>query len=803
MKFSESWLKEWVNPSVSTDDLIEKLTMAGLEVDATEPAAGAFSGVVVGEITAIEQHPDADKLRVCQVAGHPDGIKQVVCGAPNARIGIKIPFATVGAVLPPLDDGKAFKIKKAKLRGVESFGMLCGQTELLVGDDDDGLFELPLGAGVGQDFREYLKLDDTIIEVDLTPNRSDCLSIQGIAREVGVLYKQPVNSLTVPAVEVQTDSIVNARVEAAQACPVYITRVLENIDNTIKSPLWLQEKLRRSGIRSIDAVVDVTNFVLLELGQPMHAFDKATLQGDITVRFAHNNETLALLNDQDITLDEKSLVICDEQSPIALAGIMGGSRTAVSNATTSLVLEAAFFNPIVIAGKARGYGLHTDSSHRFERGVDYALAHKAIERASSLLVEITGAKAGPIQMTQDASTLPKTAAITLNKQRIAVGLGFAIDDQEIEDILTRLGLLLQSKTDTDWVFDVPSYRFDISIEADLLEELARIYGYNNLPTTTPVLEQTLAQSPESVTSLDTLKDHLASSGFNEAITYSFIDPALHKKLFGDAAAVNVLNPISQDMSIMRISLIPGLAQTLIKNVNKQAQRVALFETGLTFKPLADFNADTMQGLAQEGYVAGLLYGHKADQSWHSSSQNVDFYDLKGALESLLSFAQTNVTYTPCQDVPYLHPGQSAYVSLNGSVIGVLGALHPQIVKALGVNQSVFVFELQLDAVLSTQKPAFSPISKFPEVSRDIAIVVKTPVMAADIERAITACGGDILKQVNVFDVYSGKGIEEDEKSIAFSLIFQHPSRTLTEDEINTPMDAIVSLLESEFNAKLR
>ncbi len=803
MKFSESWLKEWVNPNVSTDDLIEKLTMAGLEVDATEPAAGAFSGVVVGEITAIEQHPDADKLRVCQVAGHPDGIKQVVCGAPNAREGIKIPFATVGAVLPPLDDGKAFKIKKAKLRGVESFGMLCGQTELLVGDNDDGLFELPLDANVGQDFREYLQLDDTVIEVDLTPNRSDCLSIQGIAREVGVLYKQPVNPLTIEPVKAQTDSLVKARVDAAPACPVYITRVLENVDNTVQTPLWLQEKLRRSGIRSIDAVVDVTNFVLLEMGQPMHAFDKATLEGDMIVRFAQNKETLSLLNDQEITLDDSSLVVCDHQGLVALAGIMGGSRTAVSQNTTSLVLEAAFFDPIIIAGKARGYGLHTDSSHRFERGVDYTLAERAIERASALLIDITGANAGPINIVQDAAALPKTVAITLNKKRIAVGLGFAIDDQEIEDILTRLGLTLQSKTDTDWVFDVPSYRFDISIEADLLEELARIYGYNNLPTTTPVLEQTLAQSPESVTSLDTLKDHLASSGFNEAITYSFIDPALHKKLFDDQSAVNVLNPISKDMSIMRTSLLPGLVQTLIKNVNKQAQRVALFETGLTFKPLADFNADTMQGLAQDGYVAGLLYGHKADQSWHSGSQNVDFYDLKGALESLLSLAQADVTYTPCHDVAYLHPGQSAYVSLNGSVIGVLGALHPQTVKALGLNQSVFVFELQLDAVLSTQKPAFSPISKFPEVSRDIAIVVKVGVMAADIQRAITTCAGETLKHVNVFDVYSGKGIEEDEKSIAFSLIFQHPSRTLTEEEINTPMDAIITLLESEFNAKLR
>lgn len=802
MKFSESWLREWVNPNASTQQIVDQLTMAGLEVDAVEPVAGTFSGVIVGEIVDAQQHPDADKLRVCKVAGLPEGETQVVCGAPNARVGLKIPFATVGASLPPGEDGKPFKIKKAKLRGVESFGMLCGQTELQAGDDDEGLWELPADAPVGQDLREYLSLNDNLIEVDPTPNRSDCLSIKGLARELGVLSKIEVTAPVIAAVEPQISDVLSVTLSAGSACSRYVGRVIKGIDIAKPSPLWLQEKLRRSGIRSIDAVVDVTNYVLIELGQPMHAFDLAKINGGINVRLANAKEELTLLNDQKVELKEDTLVIADESGALAMAGIMGGEASAVTSATQDIFLESAFFEPIAIAGRARSYGLHTDSSHRFERGVDYNGAQAAIERATALLLEIVGGQAGPVIVAESQQDLPSVSNVNLSKARIESGLGFAIPDVEVEDILTRLGLKLVESNESGWTFAVPSYRFDVAIEADLLEELARIYGYNNLPTTTVRIPAQLPSKTETVTKLDRIKDHLASRGYREVITYSFVDPALQNLINGEQANVPIINPISSDMGIMRTSLLPGLLNTLSKNVKRQVQRVRIFESGLTFVAPEGMDSQTLEGLTQPSMFAGLIYGARAPVGWHADKDDVDFYDIKGDLESLLAFTGQAVTFESAE-VKALHPYQTAKVKLAGAEIGYIGALHPEVAKQLDLPKAAYVFEVSLDAIKQAKVPAFTALSRYPEVARDLAIVVDKGVNGAALEAEIRSVAGDYLKNLKIFDVYSGKGIDPQRKSIAFNLIFQHPSRTLTEDEISAPMAEIVKKLEQSFNAQLR
>jgi len=798
MKFSESWLREWVNPDITTAELVEQLTMAGLEVDGVEPVAGQFSQVVVGEILEATQHPDADKLRVCQVAGAPDGVKQVVCGAPNARVGIKIPFALVGANLPPGDDGKAFKIKKAKLRGVESLGMLCGQTELQAGDDDSGLWELPADAPVGTDLREYLDLNDAIIEVDLTPNRSDCLSIKGLAREVGVLNKSVVTGPTIQPVKNTCNDVFPVSLQAAEACPRYAGRVIRGVDLSKPSPHWLQEKLRRSGLRSIDPVVDITNYLLLEAGQPMHAFDLAKLKDSIIVRMAKDGEKLVLLDGQEVTLKSDTLVIADGQGPLAMAGIMGGEPSSVTATTTDIFLESAFFNPVAIAGKARNYGLHTDSSHRFERGVDYNGAVAAIERATALLLEITGGDAGPVICEDVGTALPDQQVVTLSQSRIASGLGFAIPDSEVEDILTRLGLTLASKTSAIWTFTIPSYRFDISIEQDLLEELARIYGYNKLPTTAMRIPAKITRQEESAIPSIRVAHHMISRSYQEAITYSFIDPKL-EKLFADeqndAAAVELLNPISADMSVMRTSLLPGLLDTLMRNTNRQQQRVRLFETGLRFVP-------SSEGLRQTPSVAAVICGPREETGWAGVKGEVDFYDIKGDLESLLALNGREIHFVAGKRAG-MHPGQCAEVFVGGESAGFVGALHPQLLKSQGITKNVYAFELDLEKVITATVPAFQPLSKFPEVSRDLAILVDKSVTAAALTAEIKSVAGEHLKNLKVFDVYSGEGIDPKRKSLAFSLTFQHPSRTLNEEEINSPVAAVIKRLEEVFDANLR
>ena len=793
MKFSESWLREWVNPPVDTTELVSQLTMAGLEVDGVEPVAPPFSGVVVGEIVSVEQHPDADKLRVCQVAGNSDVPLQVVCGAPNARIGIKIPFATVGAVLPG-----DLKIGKAKPRGVESFGMLCAEQELGVSDASDGLWELPAEAPVGENLRDYLSLDDKIIEVDLTPNRGDCLSVRGVAREVGVLNRTAVTEPRIAPVKPVVEETFPVTLSAPQACPRYVGRVIKGIDPRATSPLWLQDKLRRCGLRSIDPVVDVTNYILMELGQPMHAFDLGKLQGGIDVRMANAGEKLTLLGGAETELDAETLVITDQSQAVAMAGIMGGAETAVSDVTTSIFLESAYFDRVVIANKARGYGLHTDSSHRFERGVDPKLQKAAIERATELLLDIVGGEPGPVVCVESAEQLAEPLAVPLASGNLAQQLGVVIPAEQVDDILNRLGMAIVARQDAgdsvNWTVQPPSWRFDIAIEADLVEEIARIYGYNNIPTTTVTAGLAIKASPENRRPLSVIRDKLLAHGFQEVITYSFVAPEVQQLVTPGQDSVALANPIASDMAVMRMSLWPGLMAILRNNLNRQQSRVRAFEVGQVFVP------DT-EGLVQENRIAGVICGDAQPENWASATGEVDFFDLKGVVEMLLGDVSQYQFATTSH--PMLQPGQAARVAISGEVVGLLGKLHPAVAGQLDIAQEAFVFELDLAQIQQTAVPSYRDISKFPEVRRDLAFIVDREVSFSALEKVAREAAGKNLTHLKVFDVYQGKGIENNRKSIALGLTFQDSSRTLAEEEINTAAGNVVDALEQKFAASLR
>ncbi|QIL88956.1 phenylalanine--tRNA ligase subunit beta [Microbulbifer sp. SH-1] len=794
MKFSNAWLREWVNPDLTAQQLADQITMAGLEVDAVEPVAGNFSGVVVGEIVACEQHPDADKLRVCKVKGHPEGEMQVVCGAPNARVGIKIPFALVGAALPG-----DFKIKKAKLRGVESFGMLCAQTELELGTDNDGIWELPADAPTGTDLREYLLLDDSAIEVDLTPNRSDCLGVAGIAREVGVLNRCAVTEPAIDPVVATIDDSFPVSLMAEDACPRYVGRVIRNIDITAVTPLWMQERLRRSGLRSIDPVVDVTNYVLLELGQPMHAFDLAKLSGGIRVRMAEQGEKLTLLDEQEVQLKADTLLIADEKGPLAIAGIMGGLDSSVTENTKDIFLESAFFSPLAIAGKARSYGLHTDSSHRFERGVDYRLQEKAIERATKLLLDIVGGEPGPVHLREVAEAMPAERRITLRRARVKTGLGIDLADSEIVEILTRLGLEKLSASEEGWSFLVPSFRFDISIEADLLEELARVYGYNRIPSVSFNAALDVVPRAEAAVAQSRLEQTLLARGYQEAITFSFIDRDTAARFDPEVEPVALQNPISAELSVMRSTLMAGLVKALQYNLNRQQDRLRLFETGLRFVP-----GQSLAELKQERMIAGLIYGTRHPEGWAGSKDLVDFFDIKADVEALLAHydAGAEFSFAPAKH-PALHPGQCAQVLRKGVSVGYIGALHPQLQQAYDLPKSAYVFELSLDGLGQAVIPSFSPLSKFPEVRRDLAVLADAQTPVGELAQAAVEAAGEFLTDFNIFDVYQGKGIDFNSKSVAMGLTFQHPSRTLNDEEINAAVEAVVRQLEQKYNASLR
>ncbi|MDH4562331.1 phenylalanine--tRNA ligase subunit beta [Pseudomonas sp. BN411] len=791
MKFSEQWLRSWVSPQVSRDELVARLSMAGLEVDSVTPVAGAFSGVVVGEVLSTEQHPDADKLRVCQVSNGSETL-QVVCGAPNVRPGLKIPFAMIGAELPG-----DFKIKKAKLRGVESNGMLCSASELQISDENDGLMELAADAPVGQDIRAYLGLDDVIIELGLTPNRGDCLSMSGLAREVGALYAAPVTRPQVAAVAPAHDEVRPVEVTAPAACPRYLGRVIRNVDLSRPTPLWMVERLRRSEVRSIDAAVDITNYVMLELGQPMHAFDLAEINGGIRVRMADEGEKLVLLDGQEVSLRADTLVIADHNRALAIAGVMGGEHSGVSGKTRDLFLEAAFFDTIAVAGKARSYGLHTDSSHRFERGVDFQLAREAMERATGLLLEIVGGEAGPIIEAASQESLPNVAPVTLRADRIAQMLGMEMDAAEVERLLTALDLKVTAEGAGQWRVEVPSHRFDISLEVDLIEELGRLYGYNRLPVRYPQARLAPRARAEGAVELPALRRLLVARGFHEAITYSFIDPKLFELFTPGVKPLMLANPISADMAAMRSSLWPGLVSALQHNLNRQQSRVRLFESGLRF-------VGQLEGLKQEPMLAGVLCGSRLPEGWANGRDAVDFYDAKADVEAVLGAAGDlgAFSFVPGEH-PALHPGQTARIEREGRLVGFLGALHPELAKALDLDQPVYLFELVLAEVMQGKLPSFSELSRYPEVRRDLALLVDREVPAESVLATIREAAGEWMTDLRLFDVYHGKGIDPLRKSLAVGLTWQHPSRTLTDDEVNTTTQNIVTSLEDRFNATLR
>jgi phenylalanyl-tRNA synthetase beta chain len=794
MKFSEKWLREWVSPNMDTNALSEQLSMAGLEVDGIDPVAGDFTGVVIGEVISAEQHPDADKLKVTKVnVGEAEPL-DIVCGAANCRVGLKVAVAKVGAILPG-----NFKIKKAKLRGQPSMGMLCAFEELGMSESSDGILELPQDVAIGQDIREYFDLDDKIIDVDLTANRSDCLGLKGIAREVGVLNSLDVQELVIEPIVPTIDDKIDIELVNSDSCPRYLGRVIKNVNLDAQTPLWMVEKLRRSGIRSIDAIVDVTNYVLLELGHPMHAFDLASIKGGIKVRSAEQNEELVLLDGNTVKLDVSTLVIADHEKSLAMAGIFGGEKSGVTTETKDILLESAFFSPLAIAGQARKYGLHTDASHRYERGVDHQLQHDAIERATALLLDVVGGAAGPVVEAVANEKLPKSKTVTLRQSRLNKVIGHVISQEQVTDILTRLGLTV-SFDNEQWQADIPSYRFDISIEEDLIEEVARVYGYNNIPNVAPKAALKMTRHNEADLSTNKVRNTLVTLGYQEAITYSFVDPKVQSILHPSADPLVLPHPISIEMSVMRVSMLPGLLSSQVYNQNRQQARIRLFEHGLKF--IKDVSAEN--GVLQTPVISGVISGSTVGEHWDIATRSVDFFDLKGDVESLLALTADKSSFEiKAEQVEGLHPGQSAAIYRNNKKVGFLGALHPQIQTKLDINNQTFVFEIEMLGLETRKLPLAQDISKFPANRRDIAIVVKEEVNSGDILTMIENVGGNQLVELNLFDVYKGKGIDSGYKSLAIALTLQNVERTLEEKDINLVVDQVVASLAEKFNASLR
>ncbi|MFP6817433.1 MAG: phenylalanine--tRNA ligase subunit beta [Pseudomonadales bacterium] len=792
MKFSEAWLREWVDPAISRDELLEQLTMAGLEVDGASSVAGDFSGVIVAEIVSVTRHPEADKLSVCQVSDGADTY-QVVCGAPNVRPGMTSAFAPVGATLP-----ENFRIRKVTLRDVESNGMLCSMAELELGDDQDGIIELDLADQVGKDLREALLLDDVIVDLDLTPNRGDCLSVRGLAREVGVLNNLSVETREVMAVDAVIDDIFAVELEDSSGCPRYLGRVIRGVDTSRPSPLWLTEKLRRCGLRSIDPIVDVTNFVMLEIGQPMHAFDLKRLADKIVVRRARSDDTLTLLDGQQIELDETTLLITDGDGPVAIAGVMGGERSGVQADTTDIFLESAFFSPLAISGTARRFGLHTDASHRYERGVDFNLQRTAIERATQLLLSIVGGRPGPVSEVVDANALPVAAEVSVRQARLNTLVGTPIDAAEVDGAMQRLDFEVLNREDgadgVTWKIKAPSHRFDITCEADLVEEVCRIFGYDNIPIRRPVTDLKLRRVPRQTLPASELKIQLASMGYHEAISYSFVDPRVQDMLAPGVDALALANPMSTEQSVMRVNLLPGLIDALRFNVARQQDRLRLFELGLSFTPGDVVNQKLMLG--------GLLWGKRFPESWNQPDDDVDFFDLKGDVERLIGWIGDQVRYEKRSD-PVFHPGQAGSVLLDSEIVGRFGRLHPEIERALDVAGGVFVFELDGAVALSRAKHQHRRLSRYPSVRRDLAVVLNEAVTAAQVEGILRKALGEILVDFRLFDVYQGKGIDSNEKSLGVGLTFQDASATLTEEDIGNYTGKAVDALARGVGARLR
>lgn len=791
MKISENWLRTWVNPAIDSDTLSDQLTMLGLEVDELAPVAKPFTGVVVGEVLTVEQHPDADRLRVTTVnigSGEP---LQIVCGAPNVRAGMKAPVATIGAVL--LGD---FKIKKGKLRGVESQGMLCGASEIDLEDKIDGLLELPDDAPVGVNIREYLKLDDNVIDISITPNRGDCFSIRGIAREVAVINQLQMNEPEIKSVDATiTDEkkvVINT-----DGAPRYLGRVIKNVNVKAATPEWMEQALARSGIRTHSILVDVTNYVLMELGQPMHAFDLAKIEGTVHVRQAQPQEKLQLLNDQEVELQEDVMVIADDQKALAIAGIMGGLASSVTDDTTDIFLESAFFAPLAIAGRARRFGLHTDSSQRYERGVDFELPLIAMNRASQLIQELAGGEFGPITVAEKSDLLPKREAIELKQVQVDQLLGYKVAAEFITDALTRLGCEVTVQANGEWSVVPPSHRYDMAIYQDLIEEVARIDGYDNIQISLPSMDVQLAKYQDRF-EIAQLRQTVVTLGYQEAISFSFADAKLEKQLNPQVSPLMLANPISSDLAAMRSTLLSSLIPCVQYNLNRQQSRVRFFELGLRF----DYqNANSIQDLKQIPTLALVAVGSREPESWHAKPQPMDFFDFKGEVEEILAAGRVKVEYVRSER-PWLHPGQSAEILVDGQSIGYLGRLHPSLENELDLS-TTWVAELDQAAVLQSYVSNFTELSRFPSVRRDIALLISDNINVRDIQQLIEKTGGELLDSTWLFDVYTGQGVEEGKRSLAFALLWQHPSRTLEDAEIKSGMDNIIQVLENTYQATLR
>jgi phenylalanyl-tRNA synthetase beta chain len=791
MQFSESWLRSLCNPALSTEELCHLLTMAGLEVEERRSAGADFSGVVVAEVLSVEKHPDADKLKLCSVNVGESAPLQIVCGAPNVAAGMKVPCARVGAKLPGIE------IKRAKVRGIESFGMLCSARELGLSEDHGGLLPLATDAKVGEDIRRHFDLDDQLITLKLTPNRADCLSLLGIARELSALTGAP---LLAPEIKPVSASVADTRqvvLDAPASCSRYCGRIVRGVDARAATPEWMKRRIERSGIRAISFLVDVTNYVMLELGQPLHAFDDAELSGAIHVRLPRAGEKLLLLNEQTVTPSADTALIADDEKPLAMAGIMGGEHSGIGDQTKDLFLESAFFPPAAIAGKARALGFSSDASHRYERGVDFELQRKAIERATQLIVDICGGQPGPVVEAVSAAHLPARKPVRLRTARAARVLGIQLAAERIDSILKGLGLGVE-RQGGDFLVTPPSFRFDIEIEEDLIEEIARIYGYDNIPSQPPVARMAMMPATEQSRTPMNLRRLVAERDYHEVVTYSFVEAAWEADFAGNTAAVVLANPIASQMGVMRSTLIGGLVGTLVANRKRQTERVRIFELGRCFK--RDAAAGPVAGFDQPLRLAGLAAGSALPEQWGAAAVRVDFYAVKADVEAL--FAPRRLEFIKAEH-PALHPGRCANVSLDGRIVGVIGELHPRWVQKYELGTAPVVFELELADLLATPFPTYSEVSRFPAVTRDLALVVPHSQPLAPLLAALKLAAPAIVRDVALFDVYQGKGLAESEKSLAFRIVMQDTQRTLEDAEVEAVIADLLAVASRDFNASLR
>lgn len=793
MKFSESWLRTLVNPTLSSEELSHLLTMAGLEVEDMATVAAVFHSVVVAQVLEVVKHPDADRLNVCQVDIGDGAPKQIVCGAPNVAAGLKVPCALPGAELPG-----DFKIKIAKVRGIESSGMLCSAKELGIAEEASGLLILPVDAPVGENIRTYLDLDDTVFEIKLTPNRADCLSLLGVAREVGAITGA---ATALPVVAEVPASIADTRavvLDAPAACPLYYGRVIKGVNAKASTPTWMVRRLERSGIRAISALVDITNYVMLELGQPLHAFDNTTLSGSVHARLAKADEKLLLLNAQTIDLAADVLTIADDSKALAMAGIMGGEESGITLETSELFLESAFFAPKAIAGRARRYGFASDASHRFERGVDFGGTRRAIERATQLIIEICGGQAGPV--VEAKAALPARPPVRLRTARAEKVLGVSLGAERIAGLFKGLALEFAREGD-DFLVTPPSWRFDMEIEEDLIEEIARLVGYDNIPSPAPQARMAMLRQPEAQRPAYRIRQMMADRGYQEVVNFAFVEEAWEADFAAkteEADLIRLANPIASQMAVMRSTLFGGLISNLVTNLKRKQTRVRLFEVGRTFH--RDTAATPVSGYRQPWKLGGLAFGGALPESWTSGGRKVDFYDVKGDLEALLAPAALRFEKVAH---PALHPGRAARILLDGQEIGVIGELHPEWVQKYDLPNAPVLFELDFAVLKASTVPAYAEVSKFPPVIRDLAVVVDQSLALQTLIDGLKQGLPGLVQDIQLFDVYVGKGVPENKKSLAFRIVMQDTQRTLLDSEVDAAMQQLVSCLEQAFGAQLR